>query len=108
MEHMLHHNVMLFPSGSKMVIVAIVDAGFINSQLPEDQDKGRISFAMGTTRTNIGGELIMQINPKQIVDGEEWGKKCNEGSLNGRAISGILTSPVWFCRKIVDQFAGLM
>ena len=108
MENMLRHNIMLFPSGNnKMVLVTIVDSDFIKSLLPEDRQKDNISFTMATTRVNIGDELTMKIDTANVLEGEEWAKKCEVDQLAGMGISGIITSPVWFCQKIRDAFNGL-
>ena len=108
MNEMLHSNIMLFPSGNKMMLVTIVDADYITAQLPEEHRKDNIAFAMAITRVGIDGRISISIDPQTTIEGEAWGEKCNDPDLAGRSISGIITSPVWFCKKITDFFNGLM
>jgi hypothetical protein len=100
---------MLFPSGNKIVMISIIDKEMINEYIPESE-QGKIHFVMGTTRQALSAGLNPQVSldMKTLVEGNEWGKQVKEGDLNGRSICGIITSPVWFCRKTKDMFHGLM
>ncbi len=101
------HNVYLQDAGDgKVVILCVVDKEALGLlEIPSQ------AFCMATTMINAytGLNPSVQLNIRELMPADEWGKTCgDEDIMQGRGVSGILKSAVWFCQRVADPFFGLL
>lgn len=91
--------------GDKVAVVAILDKEAFNGvELPNQ------AFVMATTTTNVmtGMQPSMRLDMNHLIDADKWCTEQTGRGSKGMGISGIITSPVWFCQKVGNFLKGLV
>ncbi len=107
MSTTIQHNVFLQKSeNGKIIMVTILDEDvFEKPELIPSQ-----AFVMATTTANIysGMNPAVKLDMKTIVDADYWCEQQTGSPARGLGISGIITSPVWFCKKVKNFMNDLL
>ena len=95
-DFIYQHNVYLQPMGDKVIVTTIIDKSAFDGVELLNQN-----FVVAVTKKDeLTGNHTMILETTKIIDADEWCKKYDGRSSKGRGIDGMLTSAVWFCKKL--------